>query len=408
MATGMETIRRKYLALEGFMDERLKRLWAAAESKEIGHGGIALVAKATGLARNTIVTGLSDLKATGVSGGEAKRTGRIRKPGGGRKNLTAKCPGLLGALEGLVEPLARGDPESPLRWTCKSTRTLASEMKKLGYAIGERTVAKCLAELQYSLQSNRKTNEGSSHPDRNAQFELINRKSCAALKKGQPVISVDAKKKELVGEFKNPGRTWRPVGEPIPVNIHDFADPSLGKALPYGVYDLGLNQGWVSVGIDHNTAEFACETIRRWWLKMGCRAYPDAKELLVMADGGGSNASRSRLWKHSLQHFADETGMKISVCHFPPGTSKWNKIEHRMFSRITENWRGQPLSSLEVVVNLIASTTTRTGLAIRAELDKNHYETGLRISNQQMEQLRIKPHNFHGDWNYTLLPRTRP
>jgi hypothetical protein len=405
MVTGMETIRRKYLALGPAMDERMRRLWAAAESRELGRGGIALVAGATGLARNTIVTGLKELGSPRAGGEEAKPPGRIRRPGGGRKRLAETSPDLLGVLESLVEPLARGDPGSTLRWTCKSTRALASEMKRRGYNIGERTVAKCLSELRYSLQGNRKTMEGASHPDRNAQFELINSRSEKALKKGQPVISVDAKKKELVGEFKNPGRTWCPAGEPTPVNIHDFADPLLGKAIPYGVYDLGLNQGWVSVGIDHNTAEFACETIRRWWRRMGCKAYPGARELLIMADGGGSNASRSRLWKHSLQSFADETGMKISVCHFPPGTSKWNKIEHRMFSRITENWRGQPLSSLEVIVNLIAHTTTRTGLTIKAELDKNHYDTGVKISGQQMETLRLKPHAFHGDWNYALLPR---
>jgi hypothetical protein len=408
MVTSAESIRRKYAALSRAMDERTRRLWAAVEAREIGRGGIARVAEATGLARNTIVSGMREIEAAQDSGECLGKPGRIRMQGGGRKKLAETYPDLLSALEGLVEPLTRGDPESPLRWTCKSTRTLAAEMKRLGYNIGDRTVAKCLADLRYSLQGNRKTREGVSHPDRNAQFEMINRRSEKALKRGQPVISVDAKKKELVGEFKNAGRTWRPKGNPVPVNVHDFADPSLGKAIPYGVYDLGLNMGWVSVGIDHNTAEFACETIRQWWRRTGRRAYPNAKELLIMADGGGSNASRSRLWKYSLQQLADETGMKISVCHFPPGTSKWNKIEHRMFSRITENWRGKPLVSREVVLNLIANTTTKTGLKIEARLDENLYETGIKISDQEMKRLHIRPDAFHGDWNYSLMPRKRP
>jgi hypothetical protein len=407
MSADVVSIRRKFKVLSGVLNERTRRLWAASEAREIGRRGIARVAEATGMARNTIVAGMKELEASAREvSGKAGRL-RVRRPGGGRKKVTETSPGLLEALESLVEPLTRGDPESPLRWTCKSTAALANELQRQGYSIGARTVAKCLAGLRYSLQANRKTKEGSSHPDRNAQFEHINAMADAWQKRRQPVVSVDTKKKELVGEYKNAGKTWRPVGEPVAVNVHDFANPELGKVVPYGVYDLALNNGWVSVGIDHDTAEFACETIRRWWRRMGKASYPHAKELLILADGGGSNGSRSRLWKLSLQALADETGLALSVCHFPPGTSKWNKIEHRMFSSITENWRGQPLVSREVVVNLIANTRTRAGLKVRAALDKRTYQTGKKVSAQEMSKIHLQLDKFHGDWNYTIEPHKR-
>jgi hypothetical protein len=407
MSTDAASIRRKFRALSSALDERTRRLWAASEAKEIGRGGIARVLEATGMARNTVVTGMRELEAAEKAAAEKGRPLRVRRPGGGRKSVTQTAPGILEALENLVEPLTRGDPESPLRWTCKSTEALARELRRQGYSISARTVSKCLIGLRYSLQANRKTKEGGTHPDRNAQFEHINALADAYQAKRNPVISVDAKKKELVGEYKNAGKTWRPEGEPVEVNVHDFVDPDLGKVVPYGVYDLALNNGWVSVGIDHDTAEFACETIRRWWRKMGKTSYPRAKELLVLADGGGSNGSRSRLWKLSLQSLADETGLAFSVCHFPPGTSKWNRIEHRMFSSITENWRGQPLVSREVAVNLIANTRTRAGLKIRAALDRCEYPIGKKVSDQEMASIHLRLDKFHGDWNYTIKPRKR-
>jgi len=325
--------------------------------------------------------------------------------GGGRKPVLESDPSILEALERLVEPLTRGDPESPLRWTCKSTRKLAEELQDQGHMIGERSVAMLLHRAGYSLQSNRKVREGDSHPDRNAQFEHINAEVVSFQRRGQPVISVDTKKKELVGDFRNGGREWRPQGEPDEVRVHDFQDPALGKAIPYGVYDVTNNQGWVSVGIDHDTAKFATEAIRRWWRKMGLRRFPNAKKLLITADGGGSNGSRCRLWKVALQDLADKTGLELSVCHFPPGTSKWNKIEHRLFCHITQNWRGKPLVSHEVIVNLIANTTTQTGLTIKAELDTRQYETGIKVSDAELATLRLKKARFHGDWNYIILPR---
>jgi hypothetical protein len=407
MSTDAASIRRKFRALSSALDERTRRLWAASEAKEIGRGGIARVVEATGMARNTVVAGMRELESAEKAASEKERPLRVRRPGGGRKSVTQTAPGILEALENLVEPLTRGDPESPLRWTCKSTEALARELRRQGYSIGARTVSKCLIGLRYSLQANRKTKEGGTHPDRNAQFEHINALADAYQARRKPVISVDAKKKELVGEYKNAGKTWRPEGEPVEVNVHDFVDPDLGKVVPYGVYDLALNNGWVSVGIDHDTAEFACETIRRWWCKMGKTSYPRAKELLVLADGGGSNGSRSRLWKLSLQSLADETGLAFSVCHFPPGTSKWNKIEHRMFSSITENWRGQPLVSREVAVSLIANTRTRAGLKIRAALDKREYPIGKKVSDQEMASIHLRLDKFHGDWNYTIKPRKR-
>ena len=330
---------------------------------------------------------------------------RIRRPGGGRKSLRETDPGLLAVLESLIEPATRGDPESPLRWTCKSTRRLADELTKQDHPVSARTVAKLLWDEEYSLQANRKTREGSSHPDRNAQFEYINASVQRFLKRGQPAVSVDAKKKENVGDFKNGGHEWFPKGTPEEVRVYDFLIKSLGKAALYGVYDLFRNEGWVSVGIDHDTAQFAVNSIRRWWNEMGQERFPRARELLITADGGGSNSARSRLWKVSLQDLADDLGIKLFVCHFPPGTSKWNKIEHRLFSFITKNWRARPLVSLEVIVNLIANTTTRTGLTVKAAIDTNRYPIKIKVTEEQIRALNLKRHEFHGEWNYTLSPR---
>jgi len=333
---------------------------------------------------------------------------RIRKEGGGRKRLTETDPGLAQALDRLIEPATRGDPMSPLRWTCKSTMNLAQALTRHGHPIGAWTVGAMLKEAGYSLQSNRKTKEGTSHPDRNAQFEYINGTVERFQQRGQPVISVDTKKKELVGDFKNGGREWRPVGHPEPVRVHDFVDRELGKAIPYGVYDLAANQGWVSVGMDHDTPAFAVQSVRRWWEEMGRLVYPQASELLITADGGGSNGSRARLWKTELQRLADETGLRITVCHFPPGTSKWNQIEHRMFCHIAQDWRGRPLVSHEVIVRLIGSTTTRAGLTIRADLDPGTYPTGVKIPDAALAAVQLEPADFHGDWNYTIAPRHLP
>jgi hypothetical protein len=385
------------------LDERRRRQWAAAEAREVGWGGISLVARATGLSRPTIMAGLKDLQLSSKS--RAVAAARVRRPGGGRRALSQSDPGLLEALERLIEPATRGDPMSPLRWTCKSTAKLAEELTRQNHPVSDRTVALLLKQSGYSLQANRKTREGSSHPDRNAQFEYINRRVSAFHRRRQPVISVDTKKKELVGEFKNPGEEWHPQGRPETVNVHDFPDPKLGKAIPYGVYDLACNEGWVSVGIDHDTAEFACASIQRWWNEMGSARFPRATELLIMADGGGSNSSRNRLWKKSLQSLADELDITLHVCHFPPGTSKWNKIEHRLFCFITKNWRGRPLTTYEAIVNLIASTTTKTGLTVRAALDPSRYETGIAVSAAELAHLRIVPARFHGDWNYSITPR---
>jgi hypothetical protein len=399
----IKRIRRKYRALEPELDERRRRQWAAAESRDLGWGGMTTVAQATGLSRTTITVGAGELaqpvKRRALGGM------RVRRPGGGRRPLAETDADLLAALETLIEPTARGDPESPLRWTCKSIRRLAEELTRENHPVGAVTVAKLLRRTGYSLQANRKTREGSSHPDRNAQFEYINATVQRFLKRGQPAVSVDAKKKENVGDFKNGGREWFSKGEPAEVRVYDFLIKSLGKAALYGVYDLLQNQGWVSVGIDHDTAQFAVNSIRRWWNEMGQQRFPRAKELLITADGGGSNSHRSRLWKVSLQGLADELGLRLFVCHFPPGTSKWNRIEHRLFSFITKNWRARPLVSLEVIVNLIASTTTKTGLLVKAALDTNHYPTKLKVSDEQLKRLRLKRHEFHGEWNYTLSPR---
>jgi Rhodopirellula transposase DDE domain len=396
-------IRRKYRIVARELDERRRRQWAAAEAREAGWGGVSLVARATGLSRPTILAGLRELQLPAKQRAAAAQ--RIRRPGGGRRAVTVTDPTLLAALMALIDPATRGDPESPLRWTCKSTAKLAAELRRQDHAVSERTVATLLKDAGYSLQANRKTREGASHPDRDAQFTYLNACVARCHQRGQPAISVDTKKKELVGDFKNGGREWHPHGQPATVRVHDFLDQTLGKAIPYGVYDLLNNQGWVSVGIDHDTAEFAVHTIRQWWHQMGRRRFPRARTLLITADGGGSNGHRSRLWKRSLQTLADELGLTLSVCHFPPGTSKWNKIEHRLFSFITQNWRGQPLISHQAIVSLIAATTTRTGLVVKAALDTHRYDTAIQVTDEDFARLRITPHAFHGDWNYTISPR---
>ncbi len=399
----IETLKEKFEALQPLMSERLRRYWAATEAKALGYGGIAAITHATDLSRNTIARGLAELAVPQTL--SISSPTRSRRPGGGRPPVIETDPTVIQALETLVEPTTRGDPMSPLRWTCKSTRKLAEALQRQGHRVGVRTVARLLHALDYSLQANRKTREGSSHPDRNAQFAYINAQVRAFQERGQPVVSIDAKKKELVGDFANKGQEWQPQGTPEEVGTHDFPDPQLGKGIPYGVYDMTTNHGWVSVGIDHDTAQFATATLRRWWQAMGSQIYPQAETLLVTADSGGSNSRRSRLWKVALQAVADEIGLPISVCHFPPGTSKWNKIEHRMFCHITENWRGRPLRSLEVIVNLIGSTTTTTGLRIQAELDTHTYPTGLKVSDKELAAVQITKATFHGEWNYTISPR---
>jgi len=401
-------IQRRFRSLSAFLDERMRRLVAAAESETIGYGGVSAVARATGVSRRAIAEGIKELSQQKVSREGRSWQSRIRRKGAGRKRTVDKDPALLEDLDRLVDPVTRGDPESPLRWTCKSVRKLAEELQQEGHAVSYQTVAEMLHELDYSLQANQKTLEGSQHADRDQQFEYINRKAQRYLKQGEPVISVDTKKKELVGDFKNPGREWQPQSQTQPVRVHDFEirEPDKGKVAPYGVYDLGRNVGWVSVGVDHDTAAFAVESIRRWWRWMGRPTYPQARRLLITADSGGSNGARVRLWKWELQKLADETGLEISVCHFPPGTSKWNKIEHRLFSFISQNWRGKPLISHEVIINLIAGTTTTTGLAVKSKLDSNIYPAGLKVSDQQMAELQLRRDRFHGDWNYRLLARS--
>ena len=405
-ATVIQGIASRYASLSTLMDERMRRQWAAAEARSYGWGGIRAVSRATGLSPNTISKGLVELE-THEANPSAPRSGRLRKPGAGRQRACVADPGLAAALERLVDPVTRGDPQSPLRWTCKSTTQLARELTRQGHPVSPRTVGRLLKASGYSLQGNRKTKEGADHPDRNAQFEHINGTVADFQKRGQPVISVDTKKKELVGQFRNDGREWHRKREPIEVRVHDFMDKELGKAIPYGVYDLTANQGWVSVGIDHDTARFAAEAIYRWWKKMGSRRHRGARELLITADGGGSNGSRCRLWKVALQGLADRLEMPVHVCHFPPGTSKWNKIEHRMFCHITQNWRGRPLLSHEVIVSLIANTTTAQGLQIHAELDTSNYPTGVKVSDEELAAVNLRQANFHGDWNYSVLP-SRP
>lgn len=402
---GMETsqIAHRYNLVKWALDERLRRLVSAAEAKVLGHGGITVVAAATGVSRRAIHEGLKELESRQTD--ERTPGSRIRRPGAGRKRVTETDSTLQTDLELLVEPLTRGDPESPLRWTCKSLRTLAEELGKMGHQISHTQVGKLLVKLGYSLQANKKTLEGTSHPDRNAQFEHINAHVTDRLSKGEPIISVDTKKKELIGRFKNNGQTWCPKGEPTEVKVHDFIEEA-GRANPYGVYDIGADEGWVSVGTDHDTAAFAVQTIRRWWHVVGSQAYPKAKELLVTADGGGSNGGRVRLWKLELQGLADEIGIPIRVCHFPPGTSKWNKIEHRLFSFITMNWRGEPLISHEVMLNLIANTKTKTGLSVRAELDNRAYPKGIKVPDADFAAINLVRDVFHGDWNYSIYPRS--
>ena len=402
-ATAIRGIASRYAALSMLMDERMRRQWAAAEARSYGWGGIRAVSRATGLSPNTIAKGLAELESHEADPSVA-RSGRLRKSGAGRKRATDADPGLAAALERLVDPVTRGDPRSPLRWTCTSTAQLARELTRQGHPVSPRTVGRLLKASGYSLQGNRKTKEGADHPDRNAQFEYINATVVGFQGRGQPVISVDTKKKELVGEFRNGGREWQREGEPVEVLVHDFMDKDLGKAIPYGVYDLTANQGWVSVGIDHDTARFAVEAIHRWWRKMGSRCHRGARELLITADGGGSNGSRCRLWKVALQGLADRLGMPIHVCHLPPGTSKWNKIEHRMFCHITQNWRGRPLVSHEVIIGLIANTATAQGLRICAELDTASYPTGVKVTDDELAAVRLKRDAFHGDWNYCVLP----
>lgn len=395
------TVRRKYRALKPTLTERSRRVWAATEAQAIGYGGIALVARATGLAESTIQRGLRDLRTRARLAPD-----RSRRAGGGRKHVATIDRTLLRDLEALVEPTARGDPESPLRWTLKSLRTLAVALQALGHQVSHTSVGALLHALGYSLQANAKTQEGRQHPDRDAQFRYVAATVRHAQGKRQPAISVDTKKKELIGNFKNSGRTWRPTGRPDHVRVHDFVIPApgYGKAIPYGVYDLQRDEGWVSVGIDHDTASFAVNAIRRWWQQMGRAAYPDARTLVITADAGGSNGSRLRLWKWELQRFANRTGLTITVCHFPPGTSKWNRIEHRLFSHIAMNWRGTPLTSLATIVSLIASTHSRSGLRVRSELDRRRYPAGMTLTAAQMATLQLERHRFHGDWNYTIHP----
>jgi len=395
-------IRERYANIEWALNEKLRRLFAANEAKVFGHGGITLAQKATGVARNSIKQGIKEL-ASKKDGIVSSSPIRVRKVGGGRKASVKKDKELLAALESLVEPTTLGDPESPLRWTCKSLRQLESELCSQGFSVSHTSIGNLLKEMGFSLQGNQKTLEGSKHPDRNAQFEFINSLTKSAIRDGQPVISVDTKKKELVGYYKNGGKELRPKGKPEQVKVYDFVDKELGRANPYGVYDIADNSAWVGVGTDHDTAAFAVSTIRRWWFSMGKDLYPEANKLVITADGGGSNGSRVRLWKVELQKLADELDIPIHVSHFPPGTSKWNKIEHRLFSFITMNWRGKPLVSHETIVNLIAATTTRKGLKVRAELDSSLYPKGIKVTDKELKAIHIKRDEFHGEWNYSIL-----
>lgn len=397
-------IKRRFEHLSPHFDERLRRLWAAAEAAALGRGGAVAVERSTGVSRRAIAAGSQELGKQHSPSKTQPALVRIRRSGGGRKKAIDKDPRLLAELLTLVEPTTRGDPENPLRWTSKSVRHLADELKTRGLCASHQLVSELLASQGYSLQANVKTREGGTHPDRNAQFEHINARIRLAQIEGQPVISVDTKKKELVGDFKNSGREWHPKGQPEAVRVHDFIIPEMGRANPYGVYDLAHNHGWVSVGTDHDTAAFAVSTIRRWWAGMGMVLYPQATRLLITADGGGSNGSRNRLWKRELQAFARESGLRVEVSHLPPGTSKWNKIEHRLFSFISQNWRGKPLTSHEVIVQLIAATTNRKGLRVHAELDPAIYPAGTKVSDQEMASLHLELDAFHGEWNYSLCP----
>ena len=394
-----EAIGERYRALAGELDERRRRLWAAAEARSAGRGGIAAVVRATGISESTVRRGLAELGS-----GEPLAPGRIRRPGGGRRPLSQTDPTLVADLERLVDPDSRGDPCRPLRWTAKSVRNLAEGLRSLGHQVSHMTVARLLPSLGYSLQANVKKREGTSHPDRDAQFGHINDTVATALGAGEPVISVDTKKKELVGDFKNAGRERRPKGAPVPVRVHDFKDPVLGKAVPYGIYDLADDSGWVNLGIDNDTAQFAVASIRGWWEHLGRERYPTATTLTITADCGGSNGYRTRLWKTQLQALSNQTGLRIQVCHFPPGTSKWNRIEHRLFSFITQNWRAVPLVSLEVIINLIGATTTRTGLSVYAQLDQRTYPKGITVTDEQLAAVNLHGHEFHPEWNYVISP----
>jgi transposase len=393
-------IKRRFELVSGELNERSRRLVAASEAVALGWGGVSAVSRATGLSRKAISHGIQELQERGEPD-----EGRIRRTGGGRKTTVSKDKSLQDDLERLVEPVTRGDPESPLRWTCKSVRKLAKELSLQGHQVSHQLVSELLHERGYSLQANRKTREGGDHPDRDGQFAYLNAQAKSFLAAGEPVVSVDAKKKELVGDFKNPGREWSPQGEPEQVRVYDFPISGLGRATPYGVYDLGQNAGWVNVGMDHDTAAFAVESLRRWWKAVGREQYPEAKRLLISADGGGSNGSRVRLWKWELQQLADEMGLEITVCHLPPGTSKWNKIEHRLFAWISQNWRGKPLTSYAVILKLIAATTTEAGLTVQCQLDTNTSPAGRKVSDEEMATLSLLPHAFHGEWNYTIRPR---
>jgi hypothetical protein len=392
-------IEQKYRRLMPVMTERSKRIWAATEALALGRGGISAVSRATRIHRNTIAKGIEEIASP-----ERLAADRIRRPGGGRKRSSVIDATLIEDLERLIDPVTRGDPGSPLRWTCKSVRKLADELGRMGHQVSHTVVAALLHEMGYSLQANRKVREGQDHPDRNAQFEKINRKVHHRISRGQPVISVDCKKKELVGDFKNGGREWHPQGQPEEVRVHDFKIEELGKAIPYGVYDLQRNAGWVSVGVSHETAAFAVATIRRWWKEMGSKSYPKARSLQIVADSGGSNGSRIRLWKWELQKLANQTGLKLSVSHLPPGTSKWNKIEHRLFSYITQNWRGKPLLTHATIVNLISNTSTKAGLKVRCVLDRKNYPPKIEVTDEEMASIKITRDDFHGEWNYTISP----
>jgi hypothetical protein len=393
-----QRLAQKLAAVLPHLNEQQRRVLLAAEARALGHGGITRVARAAGVSRALVHTALHE-QAHAPPPPE-----RVRRPGGGRKKTRDRDPTLVADLEALVSPDTRGDPMSPLRWTCKSTRQLATALQQRGHQVSERIVRELLHEARYSLQANAKTREGSRHPDRDAQFQYLNEQVKRFLAQGWPVVSVDTKKKELVGTFKNGGREWQPQGEPEQVNVHDFADPALGKAIPYGIYDVGRNVGWVTVGQDHDTASFAVASVHRWWAVVGRPAYPQADQLLICADGGGSNGYRVRLWKVELQHFATAAGLTVTVCHLPPGTSKWNKIEHRLFAHISMNWRGRPLISHEVVVNLIGATTTREGLQVQAERDTGRYPTKIKVSDEELAAVHLTPHAFHGEWNYTIAP----
>jgi transposase len=401
MPDAVESLASRFEVLKPHLNERQRRLWLGAEARELGPGGVGIVAQAVGVAGDTVRRGRAELEEPAPL-----PYPRSRKPGGGRKRAEAGDPTLVAALDKLVDPVTRGDPMSPLRWTSKSLRTLAKALQEQGHQVSEQIVRRLLREAGYSLQANAKTLEGGQHPDRDAQFIYLADQAAEHLAAGAPVVSVDAKKKELVGQFKNGGQDWRPAGAPVPVKVHDFLDPALGKAIPYGVYDIGANSGWVSVGSDHDTAAFAVATLRNWWEHEGHAAYPGADRLLITADGGGSNGTRLRAWKTELAAFATTTGLRVTVAHLPPGTSKWNKIEHRLFSHITMNWRGTPLTSHQVVVNLIGAVTTTTGLRVHAELDEREYPTGIRVSDAEMDALRIHRHDFHGEWNYTCDMRS--